>query len=152
MKHKTLAFVLLLVLACLASPSCVTSSGDGDNNDGGNKPDFVQDTCSGCAKEEYLPSSSNATSIIFYSYVKNNGGAGKISMTIGAEGNTATAQFDVTAGTSYVFQATVPVEKSSTSSFTYSAKFPGSPGYTDTHSISGYHHTGAPSDLQLKVK
>jgi hypothetical protein len=145
MKFKHLGLVLAMV--CLASFSCVTGGGGDDNNDS-KKPDFVQDTAMS-PTVQYVPSSSNATSITYYSYVKNNGGSGKISMTIGAEGSSATMEFNVTAGTRYVFQATVPVEKSATSSFTYLAKFPGTPGYTDTRSEPGYHHTGAPHNMQL---
>lgn len=152
MKFKHLGMVLLLAMAivCLASFSCVTGGGEGDDEDA-KIPDFVQDTATGLTVQ-YIPSSSNATSITYFSYVKNIGGKGKISMTLGATGNTATAQFDVTAGTNYVFQATVPVEKSATFSYTYLAKFPGTPGYTDTRSEPGYHHTGAPQNMQLTPK
>ncbi|TFG80191.1 MAG: hypothetical protein E4H23_03345 [Chrysiogenales bacterium] len=146
MKLKHLGIVLVMV--CLTSFSCVTSSETDDNNDS-NPPNFVKDACSGCTSEENI---GNVTGIRFFSYVKNNGGSGKISMTIGAGDKSATKQFDVTAGTRYVFHASVPVEKSSTATFTYSAKFPGSPGYTDTHTISGYHHMGAPFDLQMNPK
>lgn len=146
MKLKHLGIVLVMV--CLASFSCVTS-GEADDNDDSNPPNFIKDTCSGCTSEENI---GNVTGIRFFSYVKNTGGSGKISMTIGAGDKSASKEFNVTAGTSYVFQASVPVEKSSTTSFTYQAKFPGSSGYTDTHAISGYHVTGAPFDLQMNPK
>ncbi len=58
----------------------------------------------------------------------------------------------MTAGTSYVFQATVPCVKQSNATFTYSAKFPGTAGYTDTRTEPGYHHTGAPFGMQFTVK
>jgi hypothetical protein len=83
--------------------------------------------------------------------VKNIGGSGKISMTI-SSGESATGQYDVTAGTRYVFQATVPCVKQSNTTFYYSAKFPGTPGYTDNRSEPGYHHTGAPNHMQLNPK
>ena len=134
-------FGIVLVMVCLASFSCITSGEADEDNNETKTPNFVKDTVTG-SETLYTPSNSNATSITYYSYVKNIGGSGKISMTIGAEGNTATAQFDVTAGTSYVFQATVPVVKQSNTTFTYSAKFPGTPGYTDTRTEPGYHHTG----------
>jgi|GEM_PF-3461767 len=146
MKLKHLGIVLVMV--CLASFSCVTS-GEADNNDDSNPPNFIKDTCSGCPSEENI---GNVTGIRFFSYVKNTGGSGKISMSIGAGDKSASKEFNVTAGTSYVFQASVPVEKSSTTSFTYQAKFPGSSGYTDTHAVSGYHVTGAPFDLQMNPK
>jgi hypothetical protein len=149
MKNKLLVLALILGLACLVSFSCVTSGeADEDNKDTAN-PNFVKETCSGCTQEENI---GNVTGIRFYSYVKNNGGSGRISMTIASGSNSATKQFDVTAGASYVFRATVPVEKSSTTTFTYSAKFPGSPGYTDTRTKTGYHVTGAPFDMQLNAK
>ncbi|MBU4404089.1 MAG: hypothetical protein L6428_12585 [Candidatus Aminicenantes bacterium] len=146
MKLKHLGIVLVMV--CLASFSCVTSSETDDNNDS-NPPNFVSDPCAGCKAEENI---GNVTGIRFFSYVKNTGGSGKISMTIGAGDKNASKEFNVTAGTSYVFQASVPVEKSSTTTFTYQAKFPGSSGYTDTHAVSGYHVTGAPFDLQMNPK
>jgi len=58
----------------------------------------------------------------------------------------------VKAGTSYVFQASVPVAASASSSFTYQAYFSGNPGYTDTHAVSGFHTTGSPFDLQMNPK
>lgn len=151
MKLKRLGLVLVLAMAivCLASFSCVKGGGEGDD-DNSKTPNFVQDTASGLTVQ-YTPSSGNATSIRYYSYVKNNGGSGKISMTI-SSGDSATAQFDVTAGTSYVFQATVPVVKSSTTTFFYSARFPGTPGYTDNRTEVGYHHTGAPYNLQMNPR
>jgi hypothetical protein len=149
MKSKHLGMALLLSLACLVSLSCVTSGETDGNNNDQKTPSFIKDTCTGCPPQENIGS---VTGIRFYSYVKNTGGSGKISMTIASGNNSATKQFDVTAGTRYVFRASVPVEKSSTTTFTYSAKFPGSPGYTDTRSVTGYHVTGAPFDLQLNAK
>jgi hypothetical protein len=149
MKGKHLGMAAVLALACLVSLTCVTSGETDGNNNDQKKPSFIKDTCSGCIQQENI---GNVTGIRFYSYVKNTGGSGKISMTIASGNNSATKQFDVTAGTSYVFQASVPVEKSSTTTFTYSAQFPGSPGYTDTRSVTGYHVTGAPFDLQMNVK
>jgi hypothetical protein len=153
MKFKRLGMVLVwaLAMACLASFSCVKGGTDGDGNDDSQKPNFVADTVTG-SQTLYTPSAANATSITYYSYVKNIGGTGKISMTIGATGNTATAQYDVTAGTSYVFQATVTVVKQSNTTYTYSVQFPGTPGYLDTRTETGYHHTGAPQNLLLTPK
>ena len=121
MKLKHLGIVLVMV--CLASFSCVTSGEADEDNNETKTPNFIKDTCSGCTSEENI---GNVTGIRFFSYVKNTGGSGKIGMTIGAGDKSATREFNVTAGTSYVFQASVPVEKSSSSSFTYQAKFPGS--------------------------
>jgi len=151
MKFKRLGMVLVLVVAivCLASFSCVKGGGEGDDDDS-KTPNFVQETAWDLTVQ-YTPSNSNATSITYYSYVKNIGGSGKISMTI-SSGDSATKEFNVTAGTRYVFQATVPVVKSSTTTFYYSAKFPGTPGYTDNRTEEGYHHTGAPSNMQLTPK
>ena len=88
MKNKLLVMALILGLACLASFSCVTSGEtDGDNNDA-KTPDFVKETCSGCTQEENI---GNVTGIRFFSYVKNNGGSGKISMTIASGSNSATS-------------------------------------------------------------
>ncbi len=75
MKCKRFGLVLVLVvaIACLASFSCIKGGGgDGDDNDDSAKPNFVQ-SGSGTAKL-YTPSESNATSITYYSYVKNIGG------------------------------------------------------------------------------
>ena len=150
MKFKHLLMVLALLMLGLITVSCVTAGGDDDSGgDTTNPPNFVADTCSGCPAEEYIGS---VTGIRFFSYVKNNGGDGVISMTIGAGSGSATQQFTVSAGTSYIFQASVPVEASATSSFTYQALFPGTAGYTDTHTISGYRTTGAPFNLQMNPK
>jgi hypothetical protein len=146
-KHFFLASVLLL--SGLIAISCVTATGDNGGGDENNPPNFISDPCAGCPKEEYI---SGNTAIRFFSYVKNNGGAGKISMTIGAGSGSATQQFTVTAGTSYVFQASVPVQASAASSFTYQAQFPGTAGYTDSHTITGFRTTGSPYDLQMNPK
>ena len=149
MKNKHLLLAFILLMACLIAISCVAKSdSNGDNNEK-NPPNFVSDPCPGCKAQENIGS---VTGIRFFSYVKNSGGDGTISMTIGAGSNNATQQFNVKAGTSYVFQASVPVEASSTTSFTYMAQFPGTPGFTDSHAVSGYHVTGAPFDLQMNVK
>lgn len=152
MKFKRLVLVPVLVvaIACLSSISCITGGGGDDDNDDSAKPNFVADTVSGPTRQ-CSPADPNATSITYYSYVKNIGGSGKISMTI-SSGTEATAQYDVTAGTRYVFQATVPCVKQGNTTFYYSARFPGTPGYTDSRSEPGYHHTGAPSNMQLNPK
>jgi len=149
MKCKQLFFVSVLFMASLIAISCVTSGGDGDDNDVIDPPSFTSDTCGGCPVQENIGS---VTGIRFFSYVKNIGGSGKISMTIGSGTNTATQQFDVTAGTSYAFQASVPVEASATSSFTYQALFPGPTGYTDSRAINGFRVTGAPFNLQMNPR
>jgi len=148
MKSKYLFFVLIVLIASLIAVSCKTS-GDVDDPDDSKLPNFAVDSCPGCPTQENIGS---VTGLRFFSYVKNNGGDGKISMTIGAGTNTTTKEFSVKAGIRYVFQASVPVEKSSTTTFTYLAKFPGTPGYTDSHTVTGYHVTGAPFDLQLNPK
>ena len=88
----------------------------------------------------------------FISYVKNIGGSGKIGMSISSTKGAAAKEFTVTANTSYVFSADVPAEAKSSASFTYSAKFPGSAGYTDSRTKNGYDCTGAPSNLQLNPR
>jgi hypothetical protein len=148
MKFKHLFLALVLLMTSLIAISCVSSGENGDPDET-NPPNFVNDPCSGCPLQENI---GNVTGIRFFSYVKNTGGDGVISMTIGAENNSATKQFNVKARTKYVFQASVPVEASSTTTFTYLAKFPGAPGYTDTHSVTGFHVTGAPYDLQMNPK
>jgi len=154
MKFKRLGTVLLAVLAvaCLASISCVSNGETGDDNDDANKPNFVQETCPGCVRDEQVTASGKVTGYRFYSYVKNIGGAGKIGMTIGVGSSSASQEFTVTAGTSYTFRASVTVQAKSTAQFTYQAKFPGTAGYTDTHPINGYDFTGGPSDLQLNPR
>jgi hypothetical protein len=149
MKFKRLFFTLVLLMAGLIAISCVSTSGDNGDGDETNPPNFVSDPCGGCKTQENIGS---VTGIRFFSYVKNDGGDGTISMTIGAGNNSTTQQFNVKAGTSYVFQASVPVEASSTTSFTYVAQFPGTPGYADSHDVSGFHVTGAPFDLQMNPK
>jgi hypothetical protein len=150
MKTKHLFLAAMLLMATLIAISCKVGGGDDGDGDIINPPNFVSDPCGGCPKEENIGS---VTGIRFFSYVKNNGGAGIISMTINPGNGSTTQEFNVTAGTSYVFQASVPVEVNAASSFTYSAKFPGSPGYTDTHEDkNGFHVTGAPFDLQLNPK
>jgi hypothetical protein len=149
MKFKHLFLALVLLMAGLIAISCVSTSGDNGDGDETNPPNFVSDPCGGCPADQNIGS---VTGIIFFSYVKNNGGAGTISMTIGAGNNSTSQQFNVTAGTSYVFQASVPVEVSGSTSFDYQAQFPGTPGYTDTHSKTGFHVTGAPFDLQMNPK
>jgi hypothetical protein len=149
MKFKHLFFVLVLLMVGLITLSCVTSGGDGGDGNVTDPPNFTSDTCGGCPVQENIGS---VTGIRFFSYVKNIGGGGKISMTIGSGTNTATQQFDVTAGTSYTFQASVPVEASATSSFTYLALFPGLTGYIDSRAINGYHVTGAPFNLQMNPR
>ena len=141
-------FYLVLLMVSLIAMSCKTGGENGENDET-NPPNFVSDPCPGCKAEENIGS---VTAIRFFSYVKNNGGTGVISMTIDAGNGSATQQFNVTAGTSYIFQASVPVEVSSTTSFTYLAQFQGSPGFTDSHNKSGFHVTGAPFDLQMNPK
>ena len=149
MKFIRLFLLLVLLMTCLIASTCVNSNDDPNDPDPNNPPNFVADACAGCPTQENIGS---VTGITFFSYVKNIGGAGKISMTIGTTGNTTTQQFDVTTGTSYVFQASVHVEKLTTATFVYSAKFPGTSGYTDTRTVTGYHHTGAPFDLRMTPK
>jgi hypothetical protein len=149
MKYKHLFLAFILLMAGLIAISCVVKSDNNGDNNEKNLPNFVSDPCAGCKAQENIGS---VTGIRFFSYVKNSGGDGTISMTIGAGNNNATQQFNVKAGTSYIFQASVPVEASSTTSFTYLAQFPGTPGFTDSHAVSGYHVTGAPFDLQMNVK
>jgi hypothetical protein len=148
-KRLGLTVVLVVALACLASFSCIKGGGgDGDGNDDSAKPNFVK-VAEGT--RSCNPADPNATNITYYSYVKNIGGKGKISMTI-SSGESATAQYDVTAGTSYIFQATVSCVKQSNTTFTYSAKFPGTANYTDTRTEPGYHHIGAPKNMRLDPK
>jgi hypothetical protein len=149
MKSRNFFLAAMLIMAVVMALSCKIGGGDGDDGDADNPPNFVSDPCAGCKTEEYIGS---VTGIRFFSYVKNIGGAGKISMTIGTGSGSATQEFTVTANTSYVFQASVQVEASASSSFTYQALFPGTPGYTDTHAISGYHVSGGPYDLQMNPK
>jgi hypothetical protein len=149
MKFKHLLLLMVLLMAGLIAISCVTTSGENGGNDETNLPNFANDPCGGCPVQENIGS---VTGIRFFSYVKNIGGSGKISMTIGSGTNTATQQFDVTAGTSYAFQASVPVEASAQSSFTYSALFPGTAGYTDSRTINGYRVNGAPFNLQMNPR
>jgi len=150
MKSKHLWLVLVLAIAFLGASTCFKKSDNG--TDDADDPNFVQETCSGCVTDEQIKSGSTVTGYRFYSYVKNSGGTGKIGMTISAGSGSASKEFAVIAGTSYVFTATVTVQAKSSASFTYMAKFPGTAGYTDTHSVSGYTCTGAPYDLQLNAK
>jgi hypothetical protein len=146
MKLKHLFLALVLLMAGLITLSCVTSGGDDGGGGGTDQPNFVADSCGGCPAEEYI----GVTAIRFFSYVKNDGADGTITMTIGSSSGSASQQFAVTAGTKYTFQATVPVEVSASTTFTYIAQFAG--GYTDSHTISGYHVTGAPYNLQMNPR
>jgi len=146
MKSKHLWLILVLAVTLLGPVSCKTSSENGDGDDS-EKPNFVQDTCAGCPVESVL-----STGFRFISYVKNIGGAGKISMTIGSSKGNASKEFTVAANTSYTFSADVPAQAKATASFTYSAKFPGSAGYTDVRTKNGYDCTGAPNNLQLNAR
>jgi hypothetical protein len=148
MKSKHIWLIMLLAFALLRASSCFKKDDNGDGDDS-KDPDFIQETCSGCLRDEQIKTDGKVTGYRFYSYVKNIGGSGKIGMTISTKSGTATNQFDVVAGTSYTFRATVTVQEMSTASFTYLAKFPGTAGYTDSHPISGYDCTGNPKDLQL---
>ena len=143
MKLKHLFLAAVVLMAGLIAVSCATSSNGGGGGGGTDQPNFVADSCGGCPAEEYI----GVTAIRFFSYVKNDGGDGTISMTIGNSSGSATQQFTVTAGTKYTFQSTVPVEVSASTTFTYQAQFAG--GYIDSHTISGYHVTGAPYNLQM---
>ena len=149
MKSKRLWLVLVLAVALLAPGACKnlgSPDGDGDDED---DPSFVQETCTGCMRDEQITSGGLVTGYRFYSYVKNIGGTGKIGMTIGVGSSTASKEFNVTAGKSYTFRAMVTVQQKATASFTYMAKFPGKAGYTDSHAISGYDFTGGPSNLEF---
>jgi len=151
MKSIHIWLVMVLAVALLVAGSCV-KSGENDNGDDSDNPNFIQEACSGCLKDEQIISAGKVTGYRFYSYVKNIGGAGKIGMTIGVGSSSASKEFTVAAGTSYTFRATVAVQAKGSASFTYQAKFPGTAGYTDTHPISGYDFTGGPSDLQLNPR
>jgi len=148
MKSKQLFFVGMVLLASLATCSCKIGGSNGDDDEI-NPPNFVNDPCAGCPAEEYI---GGVTGIRFFSYIKNNGGDGDITMTIASSSGSTSQQFSVKAGTSYIFQASVPVAASGSSSFTYQAQFPGTPGYTDTHAISGFRTSGSPFDLQMNPK
>jgi hypothetical protein len=147
MKLKHLFLVLALLMMGLIAGSCVTAGGDdGDGGDPANPPNFVSDACGGCPAEQMI----GTTGITFFSYVRNNGGDGDVTMSIDAGNGSTTQKFTVKAGTSYTFQASVPVSVSSSTSFTYYAQFPG--GYTDSHAKSGYHVTGAPYGMQFTAR
>jgi hypothetical protein len=148
MKSKNLFLVTLLLMASLITISCKIGGGNG-GDDESNPPNVASDPCGGCKTEENI---GNVTGIRFFSYVKNIGGDGDITMTIASNSGSTSQKFNLKAGTSYVFQASVPVEASASNSFTYQAQFPGTPGYTDTHAISGYRTTGSPFDLQMNPK
>jgi hypothetical protein len=149
MKIKHLFLVLAMLMMGLIAVSCVTTGGDdGDGGDVTNPPNFVSDACGGCPADQMI----GTTGITFFSYVRNNGGDGDVSMTIDAGNGSTTQKFTVKAGTSYTFQASVPVSVSSSTSFTYYAQFPGTPGYTDSHAKSGYHVTGAPYGMQFTAR
>lgn len=149
MKRKHVWLALILAVALLGGSTCLEKSDDGGGGGGADDPNFIQEGCPGCVTDEQLSSGGAVSGYRFYSYVKNIGGTGKISMTISAGSNSATSVFDVTAGTSYVFTASVSVEASGTSSFTYMARFPGTAGYTDSHTVNGYRVTGGPANLTL---
>jgi hypothetical protein len=151
MKSMHIWLAMILAVTILGGSSC-NKNGDNGNGDDSDLPSFVQEACSGCVRDEPISSGGKVTGYHFYSYVKNNGGSGKIGMTIGVGTSTASKEFTVTANTSYTFRATVTVQEKSTSSFTYQAKFPGPAGYTDSHPINGYDFTGGPSDLQLNPR
>jgi hypothetical protein len=148
MKSKRLFLAAMLIVASLVAVSCKIGGGNGDNDET-DPPNIVGDPCGGCKTEENI---GNVTGIRFFSYVKNIGGDGDITMTIASSSGSTSQKFNLKAATSYVFQASVPVEASASSSFTYQAQFPGTPGYTDTHAISGYRTTGSPYDLQMNPK
>jgi len=152
MKSKRLWPALLLTISLLGVVSCVTGGDDGNGDDDAVVPNFVQETCSGCIKDEAITSGGTISGYRFYSYVKNSGGSGKINMTIGAGSSTASKEFTVTAGTSYVFHCWVSVQANATASFTYQARFPGTAGYTDSHTINGYNCSGGPFDMQLNPR
>ncbi len=151
MKSMHIWLVMVLAVSLLHASSCGKSDENGNGDDSDN-PNFIQETCSGCVRDEPFIINGKVTGYRFYSYVKNIGGTGKIGMSIGVGSNTASKEFAVTADTSYVFTATVTVEEKSTASFTYMANFPGTAGYTDSHTITGYDCTGGPSDLQLNPR
>jgi len=147
MRFKQLFLVLPLLMMGLIAGSCVTTGGDdGGDGDRANPPNFVSDACGGCPAEQMI----GATGITFFSYVKNIGGDGDVTMSIDAGSGSTTQKFALKAGTSYTFQASVPVVVSSSTSFTYYAQFPG--GYTDSHPKSGYHVTGAPYGMQFTAR
>ena len=153
MRFKNLFLLLVLIMACLTASICNTSTENPNEPDSNNPPNFIADACGGCPAQENI---GNVTGIRFYCYVKNIGGAGKIIITIiaGTSGaDNATQKFDVTAGTSYIFKVAVDVTRAaSTDRCIIKIKFPGTAGYTDNRVITGYHHSGAPYDLQLVVK
>lgn len=151
MKSMHIWLVMVLAVSLLLASSCGKSGENGGGDDSDN-PNFIQETCSGCMRDEPFITNGKITGYRFYSYVKNIGATGRIGMSIGVGSSTASKEFAVTAGTSYVFTSTVTVEEKSTASFTYLANFPGTPGYTDTHAINGYDCTGGPSDLQLNPR
>ncbi len=146
MKSMHIWLAMILAVTILGGSSC-NKNGDNGNGDDADLPSFVQETCPGCAQESVL-----ANGFRFFSYVKNIGGSGKIGMSISSSKGTATKEFTVTANTSYVFSADVPAEAKSSASFTYSAKFPGSAGYTDSRTKNGFDCTGAPASLQLNPR
>jgi hypothetical protein len=151
MKWMRIWLVMVLAVTLLGASTCFKKSDNGDADDA-DDPDFIQETCSGCVKDEQITSGGTVTGYRFYSYVKNIGGTGKIGMTISAGSGTASKEFAVTANTVYVFTATVTVQAKSSASFTYMARFPGKADYTDSHAINGYDCTGGPSDLQLNPR
>jgi hypothetical protein len=146
MKSMRIWLVMFLAIAILGASTCAKNDDNGGGDDA-DLPNFIQETCSGCAQESVL-----ANGFRFVSYVKNIGGSGKIGMTISSSKGNATKEFTVTANTSYVFSADVPAQAMSSASFTYMAKFPGTAGYTDSRTKNGFDCTGAPSNLQLNSR
>ena len=146
MKSMRIWLVMVLAVAILGASTCSKNNENG-NGDDADLPNFVQETCSGCAQESVLTNGFR-----FFSYVKNIGGSGKIGMSISSTKGSASKEFTVTANTSYVFSADVPAQAKSSASFTYMAKFPGKAGYTDSRTKNGYDCTGAPANLQLNKR
>jgi len=149
MKRVQLILLIGLVLACLLAVACKTKA---DGDDDTKVPNFTAEACAGCPTQQLITQGGAVIAIRFFSYVRNGGEAGKIRMSIDAGVGSASREFDVAAQTSYAFQASVPVEASGSASFIYQAAFPGTPGYTDSHPVSGYRCTGAPYDLQLNAR
>jgi len=146
MKSMHIWLAMVLAATILGGSSCAKNNGNGNGDDSAD-PNFIQETCSGCAQESVL-----ANGFRFFTYVKNIGGSGKIGMTISSSKGSATKEFAVTANTSYVFSADVPAQAKSSASFTYMVKFPGKAGYTDSRTKNGYDCTGAPSNIELNKR
>ncbi len=99
MKSMHIWLVMVLAVAILGASSCAKNGDDGNDGDDSDLPNFVQETCSGCAQEKRR----SANGFRFYQLREEHRRQRQDRHDDQQQQGSASKEFTVTANTSYVF-------------------------------------------------